>query len=111
MTITCDTSLDSILNYDTVNDILKTAGSNIRDCTRPRRFNVGREIETDGIKNAEIDSTNPLYEKGSEVYKALGTFHTSLCDLESQIRKKTKAQEILESQGAKVSGSVSKKTD
>lgn len=96
MTITCDTSLDSILNYDTVNDILKTAGSNIRDCTRPRRFNVGREIETDGIKNAEIDSTNPLYEKGSEVYKALGTFHTSLCDLESQIRKKTKAQEILE---------------
>ena len=96
MTITCDTSLDSILNYDTVNDILKTAGSNIRDCTRPRRFNVGREIETEGIKNAQIDSKNPLYEKGSEVYKALGTFHTSLSDLESLIRKKTRNQEILE---------------
>ena len=82
MKITCDTDLNSILDSDEIETIISGASKNIRNCTRPRRFNVAREIEGEGIKNAELSGENSIYIEGKNVYKALGDFHVSLINLE-----------------------------
>lgn len=96
MKITCDTDLNSILDSDEIETIISGASKNIRNCTRPRRFNVAREIEGEGIKNAELSGENSIYIEGKNVYKALGDFHVSLINLEQSIISKARNKEVEE---------------
>lgn len=96
MTITCDTSLDAILDHTKVDSIVLTSGSDIRKITSKRMQVVGAEIRTDAIKNGLIDGSNVMYTKGSEVKSGFATFHLSLCDLESEIKSKAKLKETEE---------------
>lgn len=96
MTITCDTSLDAILDHNEVDSIVSTSGTDIRKITSKRMQVVGIEIGSDAIKNGLIDGSNVMYTKGSEVRKGFGTFHLSLCDLEKEIKSKAKLKEIEE---------------
>lgn len=96
MTITCDTSLDAILDHTKVDSIVLTSGSDIRKITSKRMQVVGAEIRTDAIKNGLIDGSNVMFTKGSEVKDGFATFHLSLCDLESEIKSKAKLKETEE---------------
>ena len=60
MTITCDTSLDAILDHTKVDSIVLTSGSDIRKITSKRMQVVGAEIRTDAIKNGLIDGSNVM---------------------------------------------------
>lgn len=96
MTITCDTSLEEILDYNTVTSIVSEDFKAIRDVTLPRRTTINREIETDAIKNGKIAGETLMYTKGKEVYELYGIFHTSLAELETRIKTKTREKEIEE---------------